>query len=942
MSGATGLPWRRGPHELHPAQAESEMNPMRQTALRSVLTVFLLTAIFAPLAHSSVLISEMCDPHLNYLTDRFIEIYNTGPGAVDLTGWSLVAVGNSGDIFTWNLSGSIEAEEALVCGDYTTVIPFEVDFAEEAWSSNNGLWNGRVGDGAKLVNDSAIVVDYAVVEGTAFENEDYVRNYGVVQPTTTYDPLEWTATSVEYPTDGSPGTHSAAPPTPGPTVSNIVTDPAAPLATEAVDVYADVTDTVAISTVSLFWGTSQFSLPNEVSMSLDSGDTYVTDTQVPGQSAGITVYYEIHATNSLPGTTVTDIESYSLPYIVSIGDIQGTGATSPYDGYAVITHGVVTGVYGAYFTIQDGSGVRSGLWARGGATPSEGDSVSVRGMVTENDSVVNAGNTLVVSATIESTTPGAAVPTAAVISTAVSATEDYEGVLVKVGSALCTDAELGSGEWEVDDGSGAGRVDDLGYAFEPSLGTSYDVTGPVFYSDGNYKLEPRDASDVMWVGDTAAPSIYQVYADTDTTVVVTFSEDVDETTVETVGNYSIEGLTVTGAERDAGHLEQALLTVSTMSPGEYTLVIDGVEDLYANAMDSVSYAFDFVDITIPAGYYDSAEGLAGDDLRAALHEIIDDHTVLTYTYSWTAFQTTDDKPNGKVWDMYSDIPGGTPPYEYTFVVDQGGIGGVEGTGYNREHAWPSSWSGGELLPKYSDLHTIYPTDNYVNNQRGSDPYGEVDSPTWTSLNGCKRGNCTYPGYSGIAFEPIDEYKGDFARTFFYVTVRYYTEDGAWSTSAMTDGADILPWAVNMLIDWHQEDPVDRKELERNGTVYGMQSNRNPFIDRPEFVDLMYQAAGVEDEQATLRFVLHQSRPNPSRRSATIRFALSMSSDVRIGVYDVSGRLVRVLSDRAWRPGEHEVVWDGLDGRGREVASGVYFYTMEAGGLRDARKMVLLK
>jgi len=915
---------------------------MRPTSSRTGIATLVGVLLVAVSSQASPLISEMCDPHLNYLTDRFIEIYNPGPEAVDLSGWTLVAVGNGGDVFTWNLSGTMDAGEALVAGDYTTTVPFDVDFPDEAWSSNNSLWNGKVGDGAKLVNASAIVIDYAVVDGTDFENEDYVRNYGVVQPSTVYDPSEWTATGVEYPTDGSPGTHESAPPTPGPEVSAISTDPAAPLASDEVDVYADVTDTVAIASVSLFWGTSEFSLSNEIAMSLDSGDTYVTDSSIPGQSSGTTVYFKIEAVNILPGTTVTDVDSYSLPFVLSISDVQGAGSSSPYDGYAAITHGVVTGSYATHFAIQDGTGPRSGLWIRGNPVPSEGDSVTVRGTVTENPDIVYTGTTMLVSATVECLASGAALPQAAVISTATAASEDYEGVLVTAEDAVCTDAQLGGGAWEVDDGSGAVVVDDLGYAFEPSLGTSYDVTGPVICADGAQALEPRDAGDVVWAGDVTAPSIYTVYSESETTALVTFSEPVDETTSETPGNYSIEGLTVLAAERDPAHLEQALLHVSAMTPGEYTLVVDGVEDLYANVMDSVSYAFDYVDITIPPGYYDSAAGLAGDDLRAALHEIIDDHTVLTYTYSWTAFHTTDDKPNGKVWDMYSDVPGGTPPYEYTFGVDQGGVGGVEGTGYNREHAWPSSWSGDEQLPKYSDLFTIYPTDNYVNNRRGSDPYGEVDSPTWTSLNGCKSGDCTYPGYSGAAFEPIDEYKGDFARTFFYITVRYYTEDAGWSGSAMTDGADILPWAVSMLLDWHEADPVSRKELERNGTVYTMQGNRNPFIDRPEFADLMYQAASVDEGDPTLGFALHQSMPNPARASAIIQFSLPAESDVRVSVYDVSGRHVATLADGSYEPGPHEVVWDGRDARGRRVADGVYFYAMSASGFHDARKLVLLR
>jgi len=916
---------------------------MRQTALRATIAG-LLIAVAVPGAYAGVLISEMCDPRLNYLTDRFIEIYNAGAASVDLTGWSLVAVGNWGDIFTWPLSGSIEPGEALVAGDRTTTIPFQVDFADEAWSSNNSLWNGKVGDGAKLLNASSIVVDYAVVDGTAFENEDYVRKYGVVNPSTTYDPSEWTATEVDYPTDGSPGTHSSAPPTPGPVVSDVATDPAAPLAGEAVHVEAVVTDTVAIATVSLFWGVSQFSLPNEIPMSPASRSVYRTDEAIPGQNAGTTVYFRIHATNSIPGTTITDIRSYSLPFVVSVSAVQGTGGSSPYNGYAVITHGVVTGSYGTLFSIQDGSGPRSGLWARAASAPAEGDSVTVRGTVTENADVVYAGTTMLVGAIVTGAVPGAGLPDPAVVSTAASSSEDYEGVLVRVEGAVCTNALLGSGRWQVDDGSGPGRVDDLGYASQPALGTAYDVVGPVIYADGAFALEPRRAADVVWAGDAAAPSIYQVYAETETTLIVAFSEPVDATTCGTATSYTIEGLTVVGAARDAHHADRAVLTVSTMSPGEYWLVVDGVEDLYANAMDSVSFSFDFVDVTVPPGYYAAAEGLAGDDLRAALHEITDGHTVLPYSYSWEAFYTTDDKPNGKVWDMYSDVPGGEPPYEYTFGVDQGGIGGVEGTGYNREHVWPSSWSGGELLPKYSDLHTIYPTDNFVNNQRGNDPYGEVASPTWTSLNGSRKGNCVYPGYSGPAFEPIDEYKGDFARTFFYVTVRYHTEDAAWSGSAMTDGADILPWAVSLLLGWHEADPVDRKELERNGTVYAMQGNRNPFIDRPEFADRMYQAAAVGDGDAPGAPViaLHQSAPNPSARSTTIRFALPAATDVRLRVYDAAGRLVRVLADGPFGPGEHEVSWDGRNAAGREVAASVYFYSMEADGFRDARKLVLLR
>jgi endonuclease I len=664
-------------------------------------------------------------------------------------------------------------------------------------------------------------------------------------------------------------------------------------------------------------------------MSLDTGITYVTDASIPAHTAGTTIYFKIQATNDLPGTSISDVESYSLPYTVSISDIQGGASSSPYNGDAVITHGVVTARYNSYFTLQDGSGAWSGVWARGLAAPSVGDSVTIRGTVTESDGP-NSGNTFIVSAVVQSSTPAVAMPDPAVITSLLLSSESYEGVLVTVENGECTNTTLGSGEWEINDGSGAGRVDDLGYAFAPSLGTIYDVTG-----------EPRDASDIVWVRDSAAPELLQVYAADDTTVVVTFSENVEETSAGTPGNYTIAGLTVNSAARDASNHDQAVLIVSTMSPIEYTLVVDGVEDLYANAMDNVSYSFDFVDISIPAGYYDSADGLLGESLQAALHAIIDNHNVQTYQYSWTAFRSTDDKPNGKVWDMYSDIPGGVPPYEYTFGIDEGGVGGVEGTGYNREHSWPSSWYGGEVYPMYSDLFLLYPTDNYVNGQRASDPYGEVDAPSWTSLNGSKRGNCSYPGYSGPAFEPIDAYKGDFARTYFYVTSRYYSEDAGWPGSAMTDGAEILPWAVNMLLEWHVDDPVSRKELERNGTIYTMQGNRNPFIDRSEFAASMYVTTGV-DGLSEPPFSLYQNAPNPFNPTTTVSFVLSAEADVELLVHDVRGRLVAVLASGSFPSGRHAAVWDGKDAVGRDVASGIYFYSLEVGQSHERRKMLVLK
>ncbi len=245
---------------------------------------------------------------------------------------------------------------------------------------------------------------------------------------------------------------------------------------------------------------------------------------------------------------------------------------------------------------------------------------------------------------------------------------------------------------------------------------------------------------------------------------------------------------------------------------------------------------------IPDAYYAGASGKHGETLQSALHGIISGQTVQTYTSLWTHFQTTDKKANGKVWDMYSGYGDGTAPYEFTFVVNQdGGSGGTsEGEYYNREHSFPKAWWGGSSsLPCYTDLFHLYPTDKYVNNQRSNYPFGETGNPSRTFLNGSKLGPCSVSGYSGTVYEPIDAYKGDFARTYFYMATRYYSEDSSWPGSDMVNGSQPKPWALAMLKTWAEEDPVSEKEIQRNEAVYSIQGNRNPFIDFPWYAGLIW-------------------------------------------------------------------------------------------------------
>ena len=234
-------------------------------------------------------------------------------------------------------------------------------------------------------------------------------------------------------------------------------------------------------------------------------------------------------------------------------------------------------------------------------------------------------------------------------------------------------------------------------------------------------------------------------------------------------------------------------------------------------------------------YYSAANGKKGSALKTALCGIIYNRTEKSYDYLWTAFRTTDKRSDGYVWDMYSNIT------DFTFGTDQAGNYQKEGDVYNREHSFPKSWFGGEVMPMYSDLHHMYPTDGYVNNMRGNYPFGETNGEVYKSANNfSKLGACTYSGYTGRVFEPADEYKGDFARTYFYMVTCYEEKLADWysknSESRTTINGTKYPafqsWQLNMLMAWAKADPVSEKEKNRNNAVYGIQKNRNPFIDYP--------------------------------------------------------------------------------------------------------------
>jgi endonuclease I len=313
--------------------------------------------------------------------------------------------------------------------------------------------------------------------------------------------------------------------------------------------------------------------------------------------------------------------------------------------------------------------------------------------------------------------------------------------------------------------------------------------------------------------------------------------------------------------------------------------------------------FSFINIAQPpAGYYSTATG-TGYSLKTQLKTIITNGHVdkgygagtnQTNNGLWSAYGLTD-RDNGigyendnTIVDIYSENPTGSDPYNFNFNTTSGANAGqcgnysVEGDCYNREHLIPQSYFGhnnsGPKLNKYfimrHDIQHVYPTDGEVNNKRNDYAFGKVNVASFTSLNGSKLGSALNSGYSagftGTVFEPIDEFKGDIARVFFYFATRYEDDMDELYSSYTTVDCRVMfngsidqvfsPTFLNILLTWHNQDPVSTKEILRNNACYNHQCNRNPFIDNPSYVTAIWGAPLSSESFETATISVY---PNPA-------------------------------------------------------------------------------
>ena len=239
---------------------------------------------------------------------------------------------------------------------------------------------------------------------------------------------------------------------------------------------------------------------------------------------------------------------------------------------------------------------------------------------------------------------------------------------------------------------------------------------------------------------------------------------------------------------------------------------------------------------IPDGYYDGVSGKKGaDNILNALNTCISkNYKEISYKALEPHYLNTDFYSD-TLWDMYSTC-------HFTYE-DANKAQKQVCDGWNKEHVCCQSWLGSG--PMVSDMFNVYPTDARINNLRSNYPYGVVSTFSGFSGDPDKHGlgklGSSKAGV-GTVYEPDDRYKGDFARTFFYMVARYRSNvlnSGNGSRMFSSNPTNLTTYALNFLLQWHRNDPVSEKEIDRNQAVYGEQNNRNPFIDYPDLVEYIW-------------------------------------------------------------------------------------------------------
>ena len=296
---------------------------------------------------------------------------------------------------------------------------------------------------------------------------------------------------------------------------------------------------------------------------------------------------------------------------------------------------------------------------------------------------------------------------------------------------------------------------------------------------------------------------------------------------------------------------------------------------------------------IPAGYYYQAHGKTGAELKTALHNIIKEASMLKYGSgegaTWEGFFYTDQNPDGSVFDMYSN--------EVRYF---NGFNGIDGM--HIEHSLPNSWWGGIKNNAYKDLYHLYPADATMNMSKSNNPLGEVSGTPIRDNGLSKMGKNGFGNtYTGNCLEPADIYKCDFARSYFYIATAYEDYASLWNSPMMQNNTWPVwqSWALQLLMEWNENDLKSYREEERAEAVYKIQGNRNPFIDYPDLVDYIWG-----DKTSTPYPFPDETEPfliSP-RNNKTLDFGILLQGDNKTIDLDIQGKNLTETLNLYWKTG----------------------------------------
>lgn len=304
----------------------------------------------------------------------------------------------------------------------------------------------------------------------------------------------------------------------------------------------------------------------------------------------------------------------------------------------------------------------------------------------------------------------------------------------------------------------------------------------------------------------------------------------------------------------------------------------------------------------------------------------------SYNAARDAMYASIDNKNGQVVGVYTG-----------FTVTANTRSTVYDAGINAEHTWPQSLFDKDL-PMRSDIHHLYPTRIEANSARSNYPFAEINdtqTSTWfrnsSSQSSIPTSNIDEYSelLSGTSFEPREDHKGNVARAIFYFWTIYQ------DVNNVADDASFFNGMKDVLLTWHDADPVDQAEVDRSLGAEVAQGNRNPFVHDTTLVRRAYFGGlPVSNEESGFTpssVNLSQNYPNPFNPSTIISYSLESAQNVTLAVYDQLGRRVALLQSGNISSGVHQVTFDASG-----LSSGVYFYRLKTETSFLTKKMLLIK